>query len=58
MVARRWNDPVRARDAASVPALDDNAIPLHPVMRAMVALALGVGLGILAALFIPRRKGE
>lgn len=38
-----------------VPGIDDEGATVRPVLRAVVALALGVGLGALAALFIPRR---
>lgn len=47
-----------APDAVHVPGIDDDASPVHPVLRAVVALALGVGLGALAALFIPRRRSR
>lgn len=45
-----------SNDAVHVPGIGDEASPVHPVLRAVVALALGVGLGALAALFIPRRR--
>lgn len=52
--------PVRQapQDDVRVPGIGDDPSPVHPVLRAVVALALGVGLGALAALFIPRRRSR
>ena len=46
------------QDTVHVPGISDDPSPVHPVLRAVVALALGVGLGALAALFIPRRRSR
>lgn len=47
-----------AQNTVRVPGIGDDPSPVHPLLRAVVALALGVGLGALAALFTPRRRSR
>lgn len=46
---------VKQRREGSTGVPEDPA-DMHPALRAVIALGLGVALGTLAALFIPRRR--